>query len=268
LSVLWIEDEGASDHKNIAIDWILHEEKLERVKDLSLFYPCSGYDIYTPIEIFSPYITDFWFVDRGYFSSGHQDTAGLGWDIPADRQSPVLSADKRYKFLGRKIKGSPNWDPENKDIEPCVSSETYCHIQSGREIRVHRRRGYGFSAFRNEQSIGKLGVFFYRGDSSGEGGSGNLWLGEDHLEEVFSKLIDGGLLVLDGSDGSPMKREKIGIYSEICKYAWQNTSLTPEELIASMKSVTDGKGRNYHCVGYAGKRYGPTMIWQVYKNAR
>lgn len=268
MSDLRIEEEGASDLKNIDQDWILDKKRLEGVKDLSLFYPCSGYDIFTPIEIFSPYITDFWFVDRGYFSSGHQDTGSYGWDIPADRQSPVLGADKRYKFLGRKIIGSPDWDFNNMEIEPCVLSETYCHIQSNREIRVHRRRGYGFSAFRNEQAIGTLGVFFYRGDSSGEVGSGNRWLGEDHLEEVFSKLINGGLLVLDGSDGSPLKREKIGIYSEICKYSWtDDISMTPEELIAGMKVFTDGKGRNYHCVGYAGKGYGPTMIWQVHKNA-
>ena len=171
--------------------WILDEEKLRGVDGQALFYPCSGNDLRVPIEIFSPYVTDFWFVDRGYFSPGHQDTKSYGADIPADKQRHLLETDKRYKFLNKNIQGPPSWNPNEKNIEPCILSETYCHIQTGKEIRVHRRRGYGRSAFRNEPAIDKLGVFFYRRDSQGEGGSGNHWLRREHLDEVLDRLVDG-----------------------------------------------------------------------------
>jgi len=241
-------------------DWILDEKILHGIEGKALFYPCSGNDLLVPIEIFSPYVTDFWFIDRGYFSPGHQDTRFYGADVSADKQPPVLLSDNRYKFLNKVIEGPPSWDPYKMDIEPCVLCETYLHIQTGREIRVHRRRGYGFSAIRNETAIGKLGVFFYRGDSQGDGGSGNLWLSKEHLNEVLERLVNGGLLALDGSDGSPWGRG-----GEISKYAWKSPSQRPSELIKSMTAFQDNKGRRFACVGYAGNRYGPTMIWQVHR---
>lgn len=233
---------------------IIGKEQLETIKDSTLFYPCSGNDLLIPIELFSPYVTNFWFVDRTYFMK----------NSPADKQSAVLKDDIRYSIISKDIDGPPVWSESNRDITPCILTETYRHKQTDRLIRIHRRRGYGYSALRLEHKIGKLGVFFYRGDSQGEGGSGNHWLSKEHLDEVLAKLIDGGLLVLDGSDGTPYTR-KSGIYKEICKYAYNTSiSLTPKELIASMNIVTDHKKREYRCVGYAGMRYGPTMIWQVH----
>ncbi len=239
---------------------LIEKEQLEKVQDTALFYPCSGSDYLVPIEIFSPYVTDFWFVDRGYFSKGR----------PADKAPPVLGNDARYELLSKKIAGPsicPSSSHDIHDITPCVLTECYRYFENDKIIRIHRRRGYGFSALRTEAAIGTIGVFFYRGDSQGEGGSGNWWLEQEHLDEVFAKLIDGGLLVLDGSDGKPCIR-KYGIYKEICKYAW-NTSiaLTPKKLVDSMKVVTDHKKREYRCVGHAGMRYGPTMIWQVRQSA-
>lgn len=233
---------------------LIYKDQLEKVRDKALFYPCSGNDYLVPIEIFAPYVIDFWFVDRMYFSAKH----------PADTAQPVLKNDARYELLSKKIDGPSSWPSSNPDITPCVLTECYKHIETGRIMRIHRRRGYGFSALRNEDKIQTIGVFFYRGDSQGEGGSGNWWLEQEHLDEALDKLIDGGLLVLDGSDGKPYKRNS-GIHKEICKYT-RNTpvSLTPKELVASMNVVTDHKKREYHCVGYAGMKYGPTMIWQVY----
>jgi hypothetical protein len=236
-------------------------DKLKCIEGTKLFYPCSGNDLITPIEIFSPYITDFWFVDRGYFSSGHQDTRYYGFDAPADRQEPILNKDKRYKFIAKTIIGMSDWDRKNRDIEPCILTETYRHIGMNKEIRIHRRRGYGYSAFRHE-NINPLGVFFYRGDSAGEGGSGNLWLKQERIESVCSKIIDGGLFVSDGSDGS-MYRRRSGVYREI--YRRDKPSADIHQLIKSRKSFTDKGNRVFFCVGYAGDRYGPTMIWQIMK---
>lgn len=236
------------------IPYIIAREHLETVRDTALFYPCSGNDLAVPIEIFSPYVTDFWFVDSRYFLDGRS----------AERQKAVLQRDDRYELVSKEVVGPPSWPATEKDITPCILTETYRHKATDRIIRIHRRRGHGFSALRTEQAIGKLGVFFYRGDSQGEGGSGNCWLDTEHLDDVFAKLICGGLLVLDGSDGSWHKRES-GIYQEICKYTHQELSMDPEALIASMKEVTDSANRVYQCIGYAGMRYGPTLIWQGHR---
>ena len=35
-----------------------------------------------------------------------------------------------------------------------------------------------------------------------------------------------------------------------------------------MTAFQDNKGRRFTCVGYAGKKYGPTMIWQVHHTSQ
>lgn len=242
---------------------ILSETELEKIKDSTLFYPCSGNDLLVPIEIFSPYVIDFWFVDTGYFTPGNQDTRFSGLDKPADEQRPVLERDNRYELISKDIIGPPSWSSEDRDIIPCILTEAYRHIQTGRKIRIHRRRGYGYSAFRTE--IETLGVFFYRGDSQGEGGSGNQWLREEHIYEICNKLINDGLIVSDGSDGSPYPsyKGKGGIYKRTWKKLRSSASKDPEELIRLAGSFTDHRQRLFRCVGYAGEKYGPTMIWQV-----
>jgi len=249
-------------------DCIIDEKELEHVKNKALFYPCSGNDLLTPINIFSPFITDFWFIDRGYFSPNHQDTRRYGGDRPADEQTAVLAHDRRYRLIDVAIDGQPSWPRTNPHIAPCVLTEAYLHRDTARVIRVHRRRGYGFSAFRNDHRIPKkLGVFFYRGDSCGEGGSGNLWLKISHLTDVFHRLDDDGLLALDGSDGARYFR-KGGVYKPFWKYQRRKKQTHPNnpgDLVASSERFEDDEGRQFTCVGYAGYRYGPTLIWRVRK---
>lgn len=241
----------------------LSKDNLVVVNGSALFYPCSGSDLEAPIWLFSPFVTEFWFVDRGYFTPGHQDTKGYGFDRPADEVAPILDRDADYQLLGTNIEGPAYWRLSNRDIEPCILTEIYRHLPSGRTIQIKRRRGYGFSAFRND--IRQIGVFFYRGDSGGEGGSGNLWLKPDHINEICAKLIDGGLLVTDGSQQS--KWTKPAPNSEYWPLAQfhggRPRPKDPEEILRVTRPFTDSKGRTFTCVGYAGERYGPTLIWRV-----
>jgi len=231
---------------------------LPLLENTALFYPCSGGDLSTPIQLFSPFVTDFWFVDRGYFTPGHQDTSQYGLDAPANKQKPVLKKDHDYRLMRTKIAGPVSWSRSAKDIEPCVLTETYKYIPSGKQIRIHRCRGYGFSAFRKE--ISSIGVFFYRGDSEGEGGSGNLWLSSDHIGEVCEKLVDGGLIVTDGSGSGYSYR-----YGELAKFYFKDYPRETDNIMESVNSFTDEAGRTFTCIGYAGYKYGPTFIWQVKK---
>jgi hypothetical protein len=241
---------------------------LEHLIDETLFYPCSGKDWETPLNLFAPYITDFWFVDCNYFL----DDAYLSdWEIqefgymrPADQQEPVLMEDGRYALLDVSIQGPPRWNPRKRHITPCILTETYHHLATGRSIRIHRRRGYGYSAIARE--IDRLGVFFYRGDSQGEGGSGNTWLRSSNLERALCKLIDGGLVVSDGSDGRRYLR-LTGTYKAL--YVHEDNHRVPQlpaqALIAKRPPFRDkDHHRLFTCIGYAGERYGPTMIWQVH----
>lgn len=248
---------------SLTTQYVVPMNVLESIRDTCLFYPCSGGDLVIPIQLFSPFITDFWFVDKGYFSPGDQDTKYEKLDLPADKQAPLLKTDNNYRFIKSAIVGPVSWAPQNRDIEPCVLTETYEHIASGRQIRVHRRRGYGFSALRYEMQ--SIGVFFYRGDSYGEGGSGNLWLHQDHVYEICDKLIDGGLLVTDGSNRGAFTSKKHYDYHQFDGHRGLDVNTDPEKYIRSVAGFTDNRGNTFSCIGYAGQRYGPTMIWQVNK---
>ena len=225
---------------------------LLHVDGTTLFYPCSGNDWRVPIKMFVPYITDFWFVDKGYFNPGSGDTRSYGFDKPAYAVPPLLNSNPDFKFLWSTIKGVASWDgyPE---LEPCLLTEYYKHKPSKREITVRRRRGYGFSAFRRD--ITSIGVFFYRGDSPAEGGSGNLWMTPGHINEICDKLIDGGLIVTDGSQHNKSRQYEA---------MWRHSE-PYEDIIKSSQPFTDKVGRQFTCVGYAGQRYGPTRVWEVSK---
>ena len=242
--------------------FILAQSELERLKDLSLFYPCAGKDYHDAVKMFSPYITDFWFVDKNYFGY-----------VSIDIGRGVLFRDRDYVLLNSKMEGNPFYRSRSGEIWPCILTETYRHLPSDRIIRIHLRKGYGFSTLRHEGRMDKLGVFFYRGDSAGEGGSGDHWLRETHLNEIYEHMVEGGLLAIDGSNGggnSQRHKQMRGPYRELFKYFWGRRpmdKLSSKDLIEGTNDFTDKYKRKYSCIGYAGERYGPTMIWKVDRSA-
>lgn len=235
------------------------EDVRQRLDGTTLFYPCSGEDWPRPIDIFAPVISDFWFVDLRYFTS-----------YPAGRVRPLLGPDS-YRLQDITIDGPEEAMLEYRTdaktgkrylwIEPCTRTEQYCHLESGREIRIHRRRGFGPSAMRKH--IQEMGVFFYRGDSLGEGGSGTQWLTlrRSHarlITEILVRLINGGLIVTDGSNclaaGNP--------YAEFGRFYQHDVG---PEAASLARSFEDRQRNRFRCIGYAGQRYGPTLVWQVEK---
>lgn len=239
---------------------IVAANALEPIKGSTLFYPCSGNDLSSPLAVFGPYCVDFWFVDIGYFRG------------PSPLQvRPVLSRSQGYELVDVKVRSADlpreEWrhDPKYDNRQPEILTETYSQIESGRQINVHRHRRRGPSALRKE--IGQLGVFFYRGDSPGESGSGTLWLTHRRsrrrrwlMDEVLEKLVDGGLIVTDGSQCFGKKNP----YREL-RRLHRNDSITSEEAVAAAESFVDLHGRTFQCVGCLGQHshYGPTMVWQM-----
>ncbi len=145
----------------------------------TLFYPCSGNDIYTPIEAFKSVVTDFWFADFNY------------------TKEPLLKDGSTYQLSERAWEdvGTLRTPRGSASIRKVFHETYHRHLDSG-TIRIHRCNGHALDAF--EQHIRargiQLSVFFHRGDSPGEGGSGIYWL-DRHLESVLEALEDGGLIV-------------------------------------------------------------------------
>jgi hypothetical protein len=233
---------------------------LESLAGGTLFYPCSGPDLLVPIEVFAPYIQQFWFADRQYFVGNR----------PRRPVPPVLEGKQAYQLLGQpEIWRAPSvqreaWSEERQRKfpwrVPWVQSERYRCLESGKELIIHRRSGYAAAALRHQ--IESMSVFFYRGDSYGERGSGTFWLQgyskkRPLLEEVLQKLVPGGLLVTDGSN-CPRSRNP---YVELTRFHWDQT--IGEDAVTHAQSFADKQGRHFTCVGYVGERYGPTLAWHV-----
>ncbi len=94
-----------------------------------------------------------------------------------------------------------------RDDGYCVFKKLIDHIDlyenSYSDIYSHDEYRY-YSNYRGSDSAEqkKFAVFFYRGDSQGEGGSGFYWLSNRYLSEVLQSIEDGGFLVTDGSNSS------------------------------------------------------------------
>lgn len=214
----------------------------------ALLYPCSGTDVQEPVRVFAPSVRELMFCDVS--ARGPQVLPG-------------------YKRVGCELSGNPEVRASRRHsqgrsyayVEPCVWSERLKHQHSGDDIVVRWRRGFGqyaLAEFR-EKSIS---VFMHRGESQGDGGSNTWFLARerrDHepLSNLFDKLAlrlrSPALVVSDGSNCRirPLRR-------------FHNTDVSAPEAFAAMRVVVfEHWGLRWSCVGYMGRRYGPTLIWQV-----
>lgn len=247
----------------------LPEQVLESVAGKALFYPHSGRDVLTPVRIFAPFVSDFWFCDLHYFPAA----------LPADQARPVLDQCEDYRLVSTEVVGAPGADPERRtsprgktylSIDPARLSETYEHLATGRTFRVHRRRGFAYTAFATE-SI-DLGVFFYRRDSS-EGGdprgmASGAWLTNlryrkaprgRFLGEVLERVQHGGLIV---TDGVRMENEQTrAIYGSLRRFI--HSDIDGREALDASRPFEDQEDRTFQPVGHTNRGYGPTLVWQV-----
>jgi hypothetical protein len=231
-------------------------EWLAAITGKKLFYPCAGPDVLEPTEIFAPIVSELWYGDIAYPAglrmdcvlgqSPHQDYALKDVEIIGDAYARVERREG-YRFLS-----------------PSKRIETYWR-QDGSSVRVIRRRGFGQIALGAEFPDDTIGVFFFRGDGGGEGGSGVSFFQDRRrrhppLQNLFSllrrKLAKPALVVTDGSNNS--RRSNLPISQ------FFNTAISSEEAFMLCRDKVWKAGNlRWRCVGFAGRRYGPTLVWAV-----
>jgi hypothetical protein len=134
----------------------------------SLFYPSCGSDIEHAMREFGPYVIDCHFADPY-------------WSV---RGRPRRLADlKRIDIPG--IETVVVGGGQRRQIDN-ASSPAYSHEKDGLLTLL--------------EDIRLLSVFYYRGDSPGEGGSNQRWLQPVLFHTVLARLLDGGLIATDGSN--------------------------------------------------------------------
>lgn len=232
-------------------------QALEHLAESTLYYPCSGRDWADPLRLFGPWVRNLRFVDPNVRLRAGSKMAHM----PSEHFL-------QWKFLHREVAGDaiphaclgagPNVEARWPGFTPLTVSEVYRHRPTGREVTLHWSQADGRSMLDRFQD--PLGVFFHRGDNGpakepGEGASGSHWLSKAWLRPVLQRLVNRGFLVTDGSCGKD--------YPELCRFH-KNRTVDGARAVAESRAFVD-EGCHFQCVGFAGPRYGPTLIWQVTK---
>lgn len=139
----------------------------------SLFYPSAGKDFITPILLGLPYCTQFYFFEIGHSRPPHE-----------------LGAILR-QIKGVRLSESSRW----KD---CEDSDYLDFEYDSVPRRIHWVHADNVTIF--EKGI-ELQFYFHRGDSWGEGGSGQKW-DSVHIPDLV-KLIPSGSSAIYVTDGVP-----------------------------------------------------------------
>lgn len=125
-----------------------------------------------------------------------------------------------------------------------------------KKIEIYRHLQDGVAAFTTMDSIS---VFYLCRDSSGEGGSGQMWFQESIFKYILEKLLDGGLIVTDGS-GYDFTISETAEWKSL----WVNRRANSEEEVVNPSDFVY-YNRKFTCLGSCGQGYGPIYLWRVTK---
>lgn len=232
---------------------------LTPLTDTYLFYPCSGGDLLTPLMMFAQHIRGFCFADYGYFRPKQQNVRRFGLDKLVDEAGPIMAPNGEWIYEDRQAirdqSGDFGWQ-----FDKLI--ERYRLLDTGKSFEMMRTGADARDAF--FQLSEPLGIFFYRGDSLGEGGSGIHWNSQDMHFEIGRRLVDGGLLITDGCNPGAAVADYA--FGHAVTRAREMTPGSPWRSKLHLTSVLVPHG-DLKCVGYAGYRYGATLIWQFSKRS-
>lgn len=248
------------------------------IPDGPLFYPCVGDDTLEPIMLFLDSVSEFHFVDSRLVPKAPNLDVGITGYYETENSSRRSPREIENRTLPKELITSANaFEPYDDIIDihevnnlkrRGVNFAEY-HEQVGKiykqewylgkenkKIEIYKHKQDGLATF---VSFKKIAVFFLRRDSGGEGGSGQNWFQEKLFELILDKLMDGGLIVTDGSGYDP----------SICDIAqwralWANRhSRNRNGYIAVKPDDFEYYHRKIKCLGECGRGYGPIYVWQV-----
>ncbi|MCP1542419.1 hypothetical protein [Methylorubrum extorquens] len=233
--------------------WLVTEEARAIARGGVFFYPCAGADTEEALAAFAPDIATFWFCDPTYRADR------VGAITGCERTGPVtVRGEPNASMVTREIEGRTHrW------IAPCVWTALLSHPSTGAEVTVHWRRGFGEYALAREFPDRSISVFMHRGDSPGEGGSGSHFLDrrpKRHeplaclFDKLAAKLRDEALVISDGSNCGI--RELRTFHNDMVIDA-------PRAFEASAGQLFERWGFQWRCVGFLGRKYGPTLLWKL-----
>ncbi len=162
----------------------------------ALFYPSCGSDTYAPLNMFIDSVNAFHFVDHLIIPplpllqrENRILLQGIGLAI--ERQETSEPAGKQNENRNQLLKHPAN-------DEKCFQ-ETWEFLVGGqrRSVEIFRHHCDNLEAF---GALEHISVFFYRGDSPGEGGSGQMWTGRELFPQIVAKLTPRALIVTDGAN--------------------------------------------------------------------
>ena len=229
-------------------------EWLEAVRGTTFFYPCAYEDHAEPLAVFGDIIDEFWFGDTNYCADLNMTSALNG------RSGHRLVSCEKSGSLNKKIENRTDDDGRPyRYLLPSKRIETY-ERTDGRRLTVIRRRGFGQMALTNEFQQRSIGVFMHRGDSAGESGSNVYFLANlpsryEPCARLFEKLswclTDKALIISDGSNACIRNVRK-----------FHDSNLDGCEVFERLREVNFTFGQfRWSCVGWLGRRYGPTLVW-------
>ncbi|CAM5402646.1 hypothetical protein [Thauera mechernichensis] len=140
----------------------------------SLFYPSAGSDFLTPILLGLPYCTQFYFFERSH----------------SERQPQIANILRHIEGI-RVPTNPPQW--KRDDVRQCLDFEF-----NGIPRRLHWYHADNTAIFHEDL---ELRFYFHRGDSWGEGGSGQEW--DSKLLPELIKLIPPSSSCIYLTDGIP-----------------------------------------------------------------
>lgn len=206
-------------------DWIP-----QGIPEGSLLYPCCGSDIEDALRRFGPFVSACHFADP--------------FDPPLVKR---IRENNRPVAIPNVVNIVPGightWTIERDEL-PCP-------------VVVHQKDGL----LTLLQDISHLAVFYYRGDSQGEGGSDQRWLWPVLFEVVISRLLEGGIVCTDGSNSNCWS-EGLSTYSPFVMLGGNPPRFLPRSRVGD--KIVYGP-RTLECIAeLQGKNQGSTMLaWRV-----
>ena len=236
-----------------------------------LFYPCCGSDIIDAISYFHPLVDTFFFCDSGRNVADRNRNRKIKENLPDfnlyKSTEECIWEKNTYEipFRSQLVNG------RNRINEPHLYkrvttklTQIWKNEKDNKKITIIRVVGDGYEVFTNDEMLKQIGIFFYRGDGTGEGGSDVRWLETEkdigyscggigrHFDVVLQKIANKGLIVTDGSNCG----KEYGFF----KQYWRDPGNA-----ASFDDSATKDGNIFKCIGKITERYGPTLVWQIEK---